>query len=197
MSIVTAWLFARGHFTAAGAMLIVTGLFDMVDGMVARQTGSETPFGAFFDSVMDRYSDLIVYIGLIIWYGEQGRMTYVVLVGVVMMGSVLTSYTRARAESMIPHCKVGFLERPERIVLLIIGSFYYMDPVLWVIAVLSNWTVVHRILYTRAQITGRPLWVLTPQSSKVGAKAQIPKSEDTSRRREDEPHTRPDPLQST
>ncbi len=201
MSIVTAWLFARGHFIAAGAMLIITGLFDMVDGMVARQTRSETPFGAFFDSVMDRYSDLIVYIGLIIWYGEQGRMTYVVLVGVVMMGSVLTSYTRARAESLIPHCKVGFLERPERIVLLIIGSFYYMDPVLWVIAVLSNWTVVHRILYTRAQITGRPVWVLAPESSEVEAKAQVPKSEDTSRKREDESQrsgdVRPDPLQST
>ena len=201
MSIVTAWLFARGRFTAAGSMLIITGLFDMVDGMVARQTRSESPFGAFFDSVMDRYSDLIVYIGLIIWYGDQGRMTYVVLVCIVMMGSVLTSYTRARAESLIPHCKVGFLERPERIVLLIIGSFYYMDPVLWVIAVLSNWTVVHRILYTQAQTTGRPVWVLGPQSSKIEAKAQAPKPEDTSGKREDESpgsgDVRPDSLQST
>jgi CDP-diacylglycerol---glycerol-3-phosphate 3-phosphatidyltransferase len=75
-----------------------------------------------------------------------------VLVGIVMMGSVLTSYARARAECIIPLCKVGFLERPERIVLLIIGSFYFMDPVLWVIAVLSNWTVIHRILYTRSEI---------------------------------------------
>jgi len=113
--------------------------------------------------VMDRYSDLIMYLGLIIWYGQQDRMTYVVLVGVVMMGSVMTSYTRARAESLIPHCKVGFLERPERIVLLIIGSFYYMDPIVWVIAVLSNWTVVHRILYTRARMMGRPAWVIAHQ----------------------------------
>ena len=90
-------------------------------------------------------------------------MTYVVLVGVVMMGSVLTSYTRARAESLIPQCKVGFLERPERIVLLIIGSFYYMEPIVWVIAVLSNWTVVHRILYTRARMTGRSAWMLAHQ----------------------------------
>jgi len=159
MSIVTAYAFSRGRFTAAGVILIVAGLFDMVDGIVARRTQSETPFGAFFDSVMDRYSDLIMYLGLIIWYGTQDRMTYVVLVGVVMMGSVLTSYTRARAESLIPQCKVGFLERPERIVLLIIGSFYFMDPVIWVIAVLSNWTVVHRILYTRARMAGRPSWV--------------------------------------
>lgn len=165
MSIITAFSFARGNFMAAGVILIIAGLFDMVDGIVARMTDSETPFGGFFDSVMDRYSDLIIYLGLIIWYGRQDRMTYVVLVGVVMMGSVLTSYTRASAESLISKCKVGFLERPERVVLLIIGSFYYMDPVLWVIAILSNWTVVHRILYTRAQTTGHPTWVITEVAS--------------------------------
>lgn len=155
MSILVAYAFARGRFGLAGVILIVAGLFDMVDGMVARALNAETPFGAFFDSIMDRYSDLIIYLGLIIYYGSQDRMHYVVLVGIVMMGSVLTSYARARAESLIPECKVGFLERPERIVLLIIGSFYFMDPILWVIAVLSNWTVVHRILYTRAEIRGK------------------------------------------
>ncbi|MEJ2080323.1 MAG: CDP-alcohol phosphatidyltransferase family protein [Acidobacteriota bacterium] len=155
MSIVVASVFAEGRFRLAGALLIIAGLFDMVDGMVARKLNAETPFGAFFDSIMDRYSDLIMYLGLIIYYGRSERITYVVLVGIVMMGSVLTSYARARAESLIPKCKVGFLERPERIVLLIIGAFYFMDPVLWVIAVLSNWTVVHRILYTRAVMLGK------------------------------------------
>ncbi len=155
MSIVTAYAFALGSFRLAGVLLIITGLFDMVDGMVARTMNAVTPFGAFFDSIMDRYSDLILYLGLIIYYGRHDRMNYVVLVGVVMMGSVLTSYARARAECLIPKCKVGFLERPERIVLLIIGAFYFMDPVLWVIAVLANWTVVHRILYTRSQIRAR------------------------------------------
>ena len=155
MRIVVAYVFATGQFRVAGVLLIVAGLFDMVDGMVARRLNEETPFGAFFDSIMDRYSDLVMYLGLIIYYGQAERMTYVVLVGIVMMGSVLTSYARARAECIIPLCKVGFLERPERIVLLIIGSFYYMDPVLWVIAILSNWTVVHRILYTRAEIRGK------------------------------------------
>jgi CDP-diacylglycerol--glycerol-3-phosphate 3-phosphatidyltransferase len=155
MSIVVAYVFAIGQFRLAGVLLIVAGLFDMVDGMVARRLKEETPFGAFFDSIMDRYSDLIMYLGLIIYYGSQDRINYVVLVGIVMMGSVLTSYARARAECVIPKCKVGFLERPERIVLLIIGSFYFMDPVLWVIAVLSNWTVVHRILYTRAVLKGK------------------------------------------
>ncbi|MEJ2083042.1 MAG: CDP-alcohol phosphatidyltransferase family protein, partial [Acidobacteriota bacterium] len=118
MSIVVASVFAEGRFRLAGALLIIAGLFDMVDGMVARKLNAETPFGAFFDSIMDRYSDLIMYLGLIIYYGRSERITYVVLVGIVMMGSVLTSYARARAESLIPNCKVGFLERPERIVLL-------------------------------------------------------------------------------
>ena len=177
MSILTAYAFSRGRFTAAGVIIIFAGLFDMVDGIVARMTHKETPFGAFFDSVMDRYSDLIMYLGLIIWYGREDRMTYVVLVGVVMMGSVLTSYTRARAESLIPQCKVGFLERPERIVLLIIGSFYYMEPVVWVLAVLSNWTVVHRILYTRARMTGRSAWVTAHQPPEEAPEIQSPKPE--------------------
>jgi CDP-diacylglycerol--glycerol-3-phosphate 3-phosphatidyltransferase len=168
MSIVVAYVFAMGQFRLAGVLLIVAGLFDMVDGMVARRLKEETPYGAFFDSIMDRYSDLIMYLGLIIYYGRSDRINYVVLVGIVMMGSVLTSYARARAECIIPKCKVGFLERPERIVLLIIGSFYFMDPVLWVIAVLSNWTVVHRILFTRAVLKGKKS--LIASDTDLGAK---------------------------
>lgn len=189
MSIVTAYTFARGRFVLAGVILIVAGLFDMVDGMVARTTATETPFGAFFDSVMDRYSDLIMYIGLVIWYGQNGRMTYVVLVCMAMLGSVLTSYARARAESLIPECKVGFLERPERIVLLIIGAFYFMDPVLWVLALLSNWTVVHRILYTRARMTGRSAWVLVDQMERV-EEPQTQKESPEPRSKEAEPSER-------
>ncbi len=154
MSIVVAYFFAVGEFVIAGIMLIFAGLFDMVDGMVARKLGEATEFGAFFDSIMDRYSDLVMFLGLLIYYGSHGRNNYVILVGIVMMGSVLTSYARARAECIIPSCKVGFLERPERIVLLLIGSFYYMDPCLWVIAFFANWTVIHRILYTRAEMKG-------------------------------------------
>ncbi len=155
MSIVVAYYYATGRFVWGGIALIIAGLFDMTDGLVARQLGATTSFGAFFDSIMDRYSDLIMYLGLIIYYGKADRINYVVLVGIVMMGSVLTSYARARAESFIDKCKVGFLERPERIVLLLIGSFYFMDPILWVIAFFSNLTVVHRILYTRAEISGK------------------------------------------
>jgi phosphatidylglycerophosphate synthase len=166
MSMVVAYFFAVGEFITAGIMLIFAGLFDMVDGMVARQLGEATEFGAFFDSAMDRYSDLVMFLGLLIYYGSQGRDNYVILVGIVMMGSVLTSYARARAECIIPSCKVGFLERPERIVLLLIGSFYFMDPCLWVIAFFANWTVIHRILYTRAEMNGIKSLVNLPDPTK-------------------------------
>jgi len=155
VSILVAYYYATGRFVYGGFTLIVAGLFDMTDGLVARQLGATTQFGAFFDSIMDRYSDLIMYLGLIIFYGRADRINYVVLVGICMMGSVLTSYARARSECFIDKCKVGFLERPERIVLFLIGSFYLMDPILWVIAFFSNLTVVHRILYTRAELSGR------------------------------------------
>ena len=127
---------------------------DMLDGAVARLTGTATRFGAFFDSVIDRYSDIVLYLGLIIYFGKMPRMTYVVLVGICIMGSMMTSYTRARAESLIEKCKVGFLERPERVVLLILGTwFYHVEHVLWVIAVLSNWTVISRIIFTWMELS--------------------------------------------
>lgn len=144
-----AYLFAGDRFVAAGGVVIFAGLFDMLDGQVARLTNRVSDFGAFLDSVIDRYSDVVLFIGLLIYYARVRRFFYVVLVAIVMAGSVMVSYTRARAESLIPQCKVGFLERPERIVLIIIGAlFNRMAAVLWVIAVLANVTVFHRCLYT-------------------------------------------------
>ena len=144
-----AWLFAVGSFRWAGVVVICAGLFDMVDGRVARATKQVTRFGGFFDSVIDRYSDLGLYMGLLVYYASINRFFYIVLTAIVMTGSVMVSYSRARAENTIPKCKVGFLERPERIVLIIIGALTErMAPVLWVIAVLSNLTVIHRMIYT-------------------------------------------------
>jgi CDP-diacylglycerol--glycerol-3-phosphate 3-phosphatidyltransferase len=152
INLLAAYLFAYGYFRWAGATVILAGIFDMADGRVARVTGRVTPFGGFFDSVMDRYSDLCLLIGLLIYYGRVNRYFYVCLVAVAMIGSVMVSYARARAETLIPSCKVGFLERPERVVLIIIGAlFERMAPVLWLIAVLSNVTVIHRIIYTRQE----------------------------------------------
>ena len=146
---VAAFLFAAGRFRAAGLVVIGAGLFDMVDGRVARETNRVTRFGGFFDSVLDRYSDLALFMGLLVYYASINRFFYIVLTAIVMTGSVMVSYSRARAECTIPKCKVGFLERPERVVLIIIGALFdRMAPVLWVIAVLSNLTVVHRMIYT-------------------------------------------------
>lgn len=149
INVVAAVFLAVGRFRVAGCIIIFAGLFDMVDGRVARETNRVTRFGAFFDSVLDRYSDLALLIGLLVYYGTINRPFYVVLTAIVMMASVLISYARTRAENIIPTCKVGFLERPERIVLIIIGALFdKMAPVLWVIAVLGNITVVHRMIFT-------------------------------------------------
>jgi CDP-diacylglycerol---glycerol-3-phosphate 3-phosphatidyltransferase len=149
VNLVAAYLFAYGYFRWAGGVIILAGLFDMLDGRVARVSNRVTPFGGFLDSVLDRYSDLSLLIGLLVFYGRINRFWYMTLVAVGMIGSVMVSYTRARAENLIRSCKVGFLERPERVVLFIIGALFdRMAPVLWIIAVLSNLTVIHRVLHT-------------------------------------------------
>lgn len=149
INIWAAILFSQGRFRAAGYVVIGAGLFDMVDGRVARETNRVTRFGGFFDSVLDRYSDLALFMGLLVYYASINRFFYIVLTAIVMTGSVMVSYTRARAECTIPQCKVGFLERPERIVLIIIGALFdRMAPVLWITAILSNVTVIHRMVHT-------------------------------------------------
>ena len=149
--------FARGDhahrfFVYAGLTIIGAGIFDMVDGRVARQTGQVSVFGAFFDSVIDRYSDVAIFFGLLVFYARGNRLFYVGLVAFVMTASLMVSYTRARAEALIGSCKVGFMERPERIVLIILGALFErwnaMAPALWVLAVFSTITVIHRIRYT-------------------------------------------------
>jgi phosphatidylglycerophosphate synthase len=139
----------RRMFFYAGLVIIGSGFFDLVDGRVARASNKVSLFGAFFDSVVDRYSDASLFFGLLVFYARGNRFLYVVLTALVMISSIMVSYARARAESLIGSCRVGFMERPERLVLVIIGAlFNVMAPVLWVIAVLSTITVVHRIVYT-------------------------------------------------
>ena len=136
-------------FRYAGLVIIGSGFFDLVDGQVARATDRVTKFGAFFDSVIDRYSDASQFFGLLIYFARGGRFFYVSLAAYVMISAIMVSYSRARAESLIGTCRVGFMERPERLVLVIIGAlFNVMAPVLWVIALLSTITVIHRIQYT-------------------------------------------------
>src|ERR1700723_1382979 len=152
-------LFAMGMFRQAAAVLFLAGFLDMADGQVARRVGRVTAFGAFLDSTLDRYSDLALYMGLVVHYTLVGRPFYMALAAVAMASSFMVSYSRARAESIIPLCKVGFMERPERLVLLIMGgAFNRMAQVLWVIAVVSTITVIHRVVYTWQELrAGRSL----------------------------------------
>src|SRR6202051_1527598 len=141
--------FSVGGFRTGAFIILFAGFLDMLDGQVARRQNRVTQFGAFYDSTLDRYADMALYMGLLVYYSVSGRTPYVVLAAVATAGSVMVSYARARAESLIPLCKVGFMERPERLVLLIIGGLVNrMAPVLWVIAVISTITVIHRIVYT-------------------------------------------------
>ena len=140
---------AAGRFGLAGWLMLVANIFDFIDGKVADELKLSSRFGGFWDSVMDRFSDLFILTGLVYLYAVLGRPDYVLIAALTLTFSVMTSYTRARAESIIPLCKVGFMERPERIVLFMIGAFTNrMAAVLWVILVLSVLTVLDRIYFT-------------------------------------------------
>ncbi len=153
-------------FFYAGLVIIFSGFFDLVDGQVARATNRVTRFGAFFDSVVDRYSDASQFLGLLVFYARGGRFFWVVLAAFVMISAIMVSYTRARAESLIGSCRVGFMERPERLVLVILGAlFNRMAPVLWVIAVLSTITVIHRMRYTWTRTQDPPTTVKAGQAA--------------------------------
>jgi len=138
---------------AGGLVALVASVFDMLDGRVARLRGRETKFGAFLDSTMDRYSDMVLYMGVMILYARVDNTPHMILVWVAAFGSFMTSYARARAETLVPSCTVGFLERPERLVLLIVGALTNrMTAALWIIAVFSNVTAVQRVVYTYVEL---------------------------------------------
>src|SRR5262245_4079590 len=156
ISIAAGWALALGHFITGGLIMLLASIFDFIDGKVAPETGAVSTFGAFWDSVIDRFSDLALSVGLIVLYSSLGRTDYVLITSIAMVFATMTSYTRARAESLLPRCKVGFMERPERIVLFMIGAFTNrMAAVMWVIGVLSIITVINRIYYTYVELEGK------------------------------------------
>jgi len=153
-----AWALAADRFLLAGVIMIVANIFDFIDGKVAHITGTQSEFGAFWDSTLDRFSDLALFTGLIWLYAGLDRQGYVLVATLALIFSIMTSYARARAESLIEKCKVGFMERPERIVLFMIGAFTdRMAAVLWVILVLSIVTVANRIHYTYLVLNRLPM----------------------------------------
>jgi CDP-diacylglycerol--glycerol-3-phosphate 3-phosphatidyltransferase len=158
INVAAAWALGLGRFLLAGFIMIVANIFDFIDGKVAHQLQLQSEFGAFWDSTLDRFSDLALLVGLIYLYSSHGRSDYVMVAALTLIFSIMTSYARARAESLVEKCKVGFMERPERIVLFMIGAFTNrMAGVLWVILVLSVLTVANRIYYTYLKLNDLPM----------------------------------------
>lgn len=142
-------LFAEGRFAAAGGVMILAGLCDLLDGPVARRQNRISLFGGFLNSIVDRYADLILFLGLLVYYAQVNRFRYAVLAGAAMAGAVMVSYAKARAESLVPSAEVGFWDRPERLVLMIVGALSNrMEIALWILAIGPNITVIHRIVDT-------------------------------------------------
>jgi CDP-diacylglycerol--glycerol-3-phosphate 3-phosphatidyltransferase len=153
INVAAAWALALGKFVTAGVIMVIANIFDLIDGKVAVESQTMSAFGAFWDSVIDRFSDISLFIGLIFLYATLDRRDYVMVTALAMMFAIMTSYTRARAESLIKKCKVGFMERPERIVLFMIGAFTNrMAAVMWVILILSIFTVADRIILTYREL---------------------------------------------
>ncbi|MBP7960716.1 MAG: CDP-alcohol phosphatidyltransferase family protein [Caldilineaceae bacterium] len=161
LTAISATLLLMGQLRWGGLLLIIAALFDMLDGSLARQTNQISSFGAFWDSTLDRYSESLTLLALVYYYvtvmgatqGQRGG-TEIVLLAVTLIGSFMVSYTRARAEALNFECKTGVLQRPERVILLIVGLLFgWMQPVLWILAIFTNVTAIQRMVevYTQAQ----------------------------------------------
>jgi len=158
INVAAAWALGFGRFMLAFVIMLVANIFDFIDGKVAHLLQLQSEFGAFWDSTLDRFSDLALLTGLIYLYSKLGRTDYVMVASLALIFSIMTSYARARAESLVEKCKVGFMERPERIVLFMIGAVTNrMAGVLWVVLVLSILTVANRIYYTYLALNRLPL----------------------------------------
>ena len=150
VSIAAAYVLSMGRLRWGAVLLAVAGLFDFFDGAVARLAGSDSDYGAFLDSVVDRYSDLAVLLGILVYYETRGNTTGSIATMATLAGTFMVSYTKARAQSIGLRCEVGIMERPERLIALIAGAtFHVLTPIMVLLAVLTNVTAVQRIIYTR------------------------------------------------
>lgn len=150
VSILAAWALAQGQLRIGAVLLVLAGLFDFFDGSLARLANRVSAFGAFLDSVADRYSDLVVLLGVVLYYHRAIDTTGVFLTMVALVGTIMTSYTKARAQSIGVACDIGLIERPERLIVLIAGAtFNALTPAMIALALLTNLTALQRILYMR------------------------------------------------
>jgi len=158
VNVAAAFALGYQHFRLAFLIMLVANIFDFIDGKVAHELQLQSQFGAFWDSTLDRFSDLALLTGLIFLYSKLGRSDYVMVAALALIFSIMTSYARARAESLVEKCKVGFMERPERIVLFMIGAITNrMAGVLWVVLALSILAVANRIYYTYLALNRLPM----------------------------------------
>ena len=152
LSTLSAYFLAIGKIPLAGLILLVGGPLDVIDGSMARKLGEPTKFGAFFDSVIDRYAELIVFAGLMIYYIQKANQLAMILVFISAAGSVLVSYVKARAEALGFTAKVGILTRVERLIVLIFCFIINVPMVaLWIVAILANVTAIQRMLFVHKQ----------------------------------------------
>lgn len=156
INVLAAVAFAYGRWRTAAVLMLCAGSFDMFDGAVARKFGLASEFGAFLDSVVDRCSDILLLTSIAIFYARQAAVGHLVLVGLALLGTVLVPYVRAKAETAIPVCNVGLMERAERILVLAAGAFFdLMTWALIVLAVLTHVTVLQRVHFTWRQLAQR------------------------------------------
>lgn len=157
LNLLVAVIIARGHLQLGGVMLLLASGFDMLDGAVARATGTVTPFGGFLDSTLDRYSEAVVFFGVLVYLlGTRDYFAGALLVLTATAGSLLISYARARAEAAGFRASVGLLARPERVVVLAVGLLLsQVIPALWILAIGTHLTVWTRIAH---------VWRLSRQS---------------------------------
>ena len=158
LSVGVGLLIAGGLLRLGALGLVLASVFDAFDGTLARQNGKPTKFGAFLDSVLDRVSESAMLLGLGWWHMRQGQQVESLLAHVAIVGSLLVSYTRARAEGLGIDCKVGIFTRVERCIVLALALFFRVtSPALWLLAIGTLLTAVHRVLHVYAQVKGQPL----------------------------------------
>jgi CDP-diacylglycerol--glycerol-3-phosphate 3-phosphatidyltransferase len=158
LSLLTGVVYAKGYLFLGGIVLFWAGACDLLDGLLARTTGKTSSFGAFFDSVVDRYADFFVFAGLATHYIRNGEVFWFFVTLGIVLGSIVVSYTKARAENFIKDCGVGRFGRAERVLLLIVGTL--VTPILkWVLLVLlvgTHVTAIQRILHTKKTLAEAP-----------------------------------------
>lgn len=146
------WLVFHGNFFAAGCVLLLSGLFDLLDGTVARASGTQSKFGGILDSSMDRYGDGFVFGGILLFYANLYRPQFIILSISALLGSFSISYVRARAECEMDHCRVGFWERGERLVFIALALLIHnLEAALWILGVGVHWTALERLFFARYQ----------------------------------------------